>query len=662
MRRQAFRSTLLVAAGFFLNPGVFEARADQLRVVNWNVTNYTSGRVTEFETAIYGMFSGRTMAPDVFIGEEFTSASAVTNFLNILNNAPNSPADWAAAPFVDGPDTDSALFYRISKVFLATDLSPNGVTVVATGGVDPNHPRNIMRYDVRIQGFNTAETTIAIYATHMKAGSTATDQARRLVEAERIRDDAELLPAGWHFLIGGDFNIQDSSQAAYQELVGSQVNNDGRFFDPINTPGSWNNNFAFRIVHTQDPSGIGGMDDRLDLILLSDSLIDGLGMDYIGDSSIPYSTITWDDPNHSYRSWGNDGTSFNTTLTVSGNQMVGAVIAQALVDAGNGNGHLPVFLDLVIPDIQSGACCTDCGCIDFLTKDTCTNGFGGDFTSNGLLCQDVGTNCVFPSFTINEFAVRDNQGPNDQDKEFVEIIGNPGDPLCNVSLVNIDGDSVSRGRVLMVFPLDDCGSNGCTINSNGRFVVGGPAVSPDKLLETNLGVELHFQDGTQTMMLVRNPTVVVNDDIDQDGGGGFGNGVADFLPGDILDAVAITDGGSGDNTYYGAVEIGPSNGALAAGAARCPDGADTASIDDWVTLSLFGDGSDGCVAFTPGVVNPAACGGDFDGDGDFDLIDFAAFQSCMNQANASCAALELDGNCGIDLADYDLFFNLILGP
>ncbi|MBN1510428.1 MAG: hypothetical protein JXB13_00295 [Phycisphaerae bacterium] len=323
--------------------------ADEIRIANWNVTNYESGRASEFQTAIYGQYSGRTMAPDVLIGQEFISAAAVTNFLTILNTAAGSPGDWAAADFVDGPDTDSAFFYRTGKATLATDLSPNGVTIVAVGGAAPNHPRNIMRYDIRLAAGTSAETVLAIYSTHMKSGSGSDDKQRRLLEAQRVRDDAESLPAGWHFLIGGDFNIQSSAQEAYQELVGSQANNDGRFFDPINTPGSWNNTYAFRIVHTQDPIGAGGMDDRHDQILLSAGLIDGLGLDYIGDASVPYSTSTWNDANHSYRSWGNDGTSYNTTLTISGNQMVGAVIAQALVNCAAGAGHLPVFLDLRVP-------------------------------------------------------------------------------------------------------------------------------------------------------------------------------------------------------------------------------------------------------------------------------------------------------------------------
>jgi hypothetical protein len=212
-----------------------------------------------------------------------------------------------------------------------------------------------MRYDIVLAAGTCAETRLALYSSHMKSGSDSDDKSRRLLEAERIRDDAEALPEGWHFLLGGDFNIPSWGELAYQQLVGAQANDDGRFFDPINTPATWYNNPSYCFVHTQDP--VWAMDDRFDQLLVSAGLLDGTGVDYMGDPSIPYSTTTWDDPHHSYRSWGNDGTSYDTPLTISGNQMVGSVIAQALENSAVGGGHLPVFLDFRIPQ-----CLGDCDC------------------------------------------------------------------------------------------------------------------------------------------------------------------------------------------------------------------------------------------------------------------------------------------------------------
>jgi len=323
---------------------VVRSAAGQLRVVTWNVSNYSGGRIAEFQSSIYGEFEGRSMRPDVFIGQEFINTSGVNAFLGLLNTAPGSPGDWQAAPFINGPDTDSAFFYRTSKVdFL-------GVTVVAVGGFSPNHPRNLQRYDIRLKEYAADAAVLACYSTHMKASTGGSNEARRLLEAQRMRDDAESLPADWQFLVGGDFNIRTSFEGAYQEMVGAQANNDGRFADPIKTPGNWNNTSFFRIVHTQDPTGAGGMDDRFDQVLVSHGLIDGEGFDYIGDPDIPYSTLTWDDPNHSYRSWVNDGTAFHTSLAVATHQMAGPVIAQALRNAvTSSGGHLPVFLDLAVP-------------------------------------------------------------------------------------------------------------------------------------------------------------------------------------------------------------------------------------------------------------------------------------------------------------------------
>jgi hypothetical protein len=96
------------------------------------------------------------------------------------------------------------------------------------------------------------------------------------------------------------------------------------------------------------------MDSRHDQILIGPTLRDGQGMAYLpeapgGDTAAAYSQSTWDDPNHSHRAWGNDGSSYDTVLTTGGNTMVGPAIAQALINSAAGGGHLPVFLDLQVP-------------------------------------------------------------------------------------------------------------------------------------------------------------------------------------------------------------------------------------------------------------------------------------------------------------------------
>lgn len=344
---------LSLACGF----GLASASFSQLRVATWNVTNYSSGRASAFQTAVFSAFEGRSFNPDVLVVQEMTNGTSVANFLNVLNSAPGQAGKWAAGtPYLATGDTNSAMFYKIDKVDF-TGLSN------VTGD-----PRATQRYDFRLKGYGAGSTVnpnISFYSSHLKAGSGSADEARRLTETTNIRNNAANLPAGTQFLIGGDFNVQSSGDDSYRRLTDASVPTagaNGRFFDPINssfTAGggniTWNNSSTYRFLHTQDPYGAGGMDDRFDFLLTGGSMRDGKGLEYIGSTTAAYSSTTWNDPNHSYRVWGNDGSSFNQTLTTTGNTMVGETIAQALRDTvGNSNpnnvgGHLPVFMDLKIP-------------------------------------------------------------------------------------------------------------------------------------------------------------------------------------------------------------------------------------------------------------------------------------------------------------------------
>lgn len=343
------------------------AAQGQLRIVTWNISNYNGGRVGDLQTSIYGAFEGRTMAPDMIIGQEFLSSAGLLAFKALLNNAPGSPGDWEAAEFRDGADTESICVYRTSKLDLL------GVTTVATGSsASNNQPRNTYRYDIRLKDYASDGAVMAVYVVHLKAGSTTEDRNRRLVETSRIRTNVQTLNPQWMYVMGGDFNIGSSSEEAFQRLVGEIPAEPAKFVDPIRTSGSWNNSGAFRLVHTQDPAT--QMDDRFDLILLSPGLVDGVGFDYRGNPNVPYRywnsdsarpdyRMQWNDPNHSYRAWGNDGNGFNGVLQVAGNTMVGPAIAQALVNAAQGLGHLPVFLDIQIPPKVSADSVLDFGSV-----------------------------------------------------------------------------------------------------------------------------------------------------------------------------------------------------------------------------------------------------------------------------------------------------------
>lgn len=329
--------------------------AQSLRVGTWNISNYRGlDRASAIQTAVFGSFQGRSFRPDVLFLQEIQSPSALNTLKTVFNSAAGSPGDYEVAfGSLTGSSSasDTAVIYRTSRV------SGMSTTLVAPAGGVTANPRDVWRFDFSISDNLASSERMSVYNVHMKSGDSTDDQNRRNIEAGFVRANANGLGPQHQILALGDFNWQRSSQAAWGTLTGSGSNNRGRFFDPIGTPGNWNNNSAFRFVHTQDPSGPGGMDDRLDGILMGSGLGDGVGTEYVGSFGTPFSTSTWNDAKHSYRTWGNDGTSFNTGLTLSGNAMVGETIAQALVDAAGPNGgHLPVFADLryeVVPEPAS---------------------------------------------------------------------------------------------------------------------------------------------------------------------------------------------------------------------------------------------------------------------------------------------------------------------
>src|SRR5262249_49013298 len=172
----------LFAAACFGSLLLSSSACAQLRIAQWNVTNYSSGRVADFRSAIYDSFQGRSMNPDVLIAEEISSEGGALNFLSILNSYPGGPTDWTYATFVDFPgDTDNALFYRSSKIdFLGV------VTLSAGTGSGPGQPPRVnQRWRVRLHGYTSPGAEMYLYAAHMKAGSTQADRDRRTPEAQR---------------------------------------------------------------------------------------------------------------------------------------------------------------------------------------------------------------------------------------------------------------------------------------------------------------------------------------------------------------------------------------------------------------------------------------------------------------------------------------------
>ncbi len=200
--------------------------------------------------------------------------------------------------------------------------------------------------------------------------------------------------------------------------------------------------------------------------------------------------------------------------------------------------------------------------------------------------------------------------------EFFELHGPPDSVLAGLTILVIDGDGNSKGRITHVIPVVG------TLPASGLWVIGTPACPnpgvsdpPDQLLDSSLVSEI-LPNGTQTYLLVTGFAGWVNDDVDTNNDSEMDSTYLDVL-GTIIDSVAVHDGGLSDATYAGAPVLGPipcgSSLCVPPGVARKTDGLDSDTVNDWCIASFdsippsTSVGADGYEPASPGVANNYSC-------------------------------------------------------
>jgi len=327
----------------------------QLRIVSYNTATaapdngvQTARTGTETVLAAIGAESVGGIAKPIdvlLLQEQFAMATSTQSFVDVLNDiydpvnrtmyARSTINGFASADFLSPPLTGAGgrpgLVYNTQTVSLIDELAFG----TANGS---NQARQTLRYQLRPVGYD-ASADFYVYNDHYKAGTSSSDQARRLIEAQSVRNNADALGDGVHIIYAGDFNIRSSNEAMYQTLLSA---GNGQAFDPIDTPGTWRNNSSLRITHTQSPAfngqgGLagGGIDDRFDFQLVSDEFQDGEGLSYLPGS---------------YRAFGNNGTHACCNSSITTGSGAAPNVLSALTTAAD---HLPVVADYQVPAILS---------------------------------------------------------------------------------------------------------------------------------------------------------------------------------------------------------------------------------------------------------------------------------------------------------------------
>ncbi len=294
---------------------------DTVRVMTYNLLRYypsDNSRDQFFRTVV------RSVNPDILVVQEIDTAAAVLGFLTkVMNDAGST--EYSAGVFIDGYDSDNAVFLKSGK-FSFVENKPIRTRL-----------RDINQFTLLHQATGRS---LIVFSVHLKAGNSVTpeaDSTRRSEEVDSLLAATNLLPAGTDFVVAGDFNIYGSMESAYQKLV-SSVCQGGFVVDPLVMSGVWNDP-VYAPFHTQSTrvrsfgfGATGGLDDRFDMILVSQAVKDPGGI--------------WLLPG-SYAAWGNDGQHYNDSINRLPNAAVADSVAMALHEASD---HLPVVVKLVLED------------------------------------------------------------------------------------------------------------------------------------------------------------------------------------------------------------------------------------------------------------------------------------------------------------------------
>ncbi|MGH7176773.1 MAG: endonuclease/exonuclease/phosphatase family protein [Tepidisphaeraceae bacterium] len=213
----------------------------QIRVVSYNTEtafNTNGNPNAGLQNVLSGMgtesVNGIAKRIDILCLQEQNNSTGTTTsqILTMMNNLYGA-GTYAKSTLIGNsttpPTIDSAaLIWDTTKFSLVQEVA---IGTVSGSGM----PRQEIRYQMRPVGYDT-NSDFYVYVGHWKANGTPTDMDRRNIEAQTIRANANLLPAGSRVLYVGDMNLTGgTSEPAWTTLTGAGTGPAG--IDPAG--GSW---------------------------------------------------------------------------------------------------------------------------------------------------------------------------------------------------------------------------------------------------------------------------------------------------------------------------------------------------------------------------------------------------------------------------------------
>ncbi len=306
---------------------------DTLKIMQYNLLYY--GLYTSFCTEDNNNLATKTqylrklinyVNPDILGVNEINADPDVQDYL--LNNVfiLNGHPDFARSVTVGSSGTLMTQIY-----YNRTKLVERGIIIVDA------YPRPIVihKFYMNTRSLRNGDTVwLYIAVAHLKAGNTQDDADARAQATQYFMNKIRSMGPN-NYIIMGDFNLYNSNEGAYQNLV-NPTDQTYKFHDPA-PAGYWHNNSDFAPYHTQstnyygnDCISGGGLDDRFDFILYSTPLT---------DNSLDLKILP-----ETFKVIGNDGNHFNSSVDYQGNSSVPDSILTVLK---NNSDHLPITIKFV---------------------------------------------------------------------------------------------------------------------------------------------------------------------------------------------------------------------------------------------------------------------------------------------------------------------------
>lgn len=313
--------------------GLLKAQ-DVIQVMHYNTLYY--GNTTSYCTSTNNAVDMKNeqfkiifnhVKPDILTVNEMSGNPVMQD--SLLNNALNVDGE---TKYKRGTLTNTTsnnlvnmLYYNSEKLtLLKQDVIPTSI-----------RPTDVFTLFYNAADLPWTEDTLFLtcIVSHLKASNTSSDASTRATQTALIMSYIQSHDLRGNYLFMGDFNVYTSSETAYQNLIKAYTGV-YHLYDPIDAPGAWHNNEAYKAIHTQSShsssSGCasnGGLDDRFDFILASDALM--------------YGTNGFTIDVASYEALGNDALHFNTSII--GSSSAPTDVITALYSASD---HLPVLVQL----------------------------------------------------------------------------------------------------------------------------------------------------------------------------------------------------------------------------------------------------------------------------------------------------------------------------